>query len=308
MLRRCNRAYARRIRAMRPRYCSPSLPKPKTGPAPNDCTGRGAVLFTLHAGVHYRCPRRRAACRSGRNDPVPLTKRNAMTRERFAQELNQLRDQIITMGSYVAEELRYALAALTELDLTKAGYVTSLDKQVNQIRFAIEERCFLIIAMQQPAAGDLRLVFAAANMIVDLERMGDQAKGIAKLIPQLKLHPDIQRPSELDDMGKLVAAMLHDALRAYADGDIALSQNVAGRDPEVDSLYANVFTQIMFMLAQSTDPERVRVIYEMLRCARELERFGDLVCNFAERSIYLVTGSMPSDSHTADLPGFKREL
>lgn len=228
-----------------------------------------------------------------------------MTRKHFTQELNQLRDQIITMGSYVAEELRHALAALNDLDLTKAGYVTSLDKQVNSIRFAIEERCFLIIATQQPAAGDLRLVFAAANMIVDLERMGDQAKGIAKLIPQLTLHPDLQHPGELDRMGKLVGAMLQDALRAFADGDVALSQNVAERDPEVDSLYANVFTQIMFMLAQSSDPERVRVIYELLRCARELERFGDLVANFAERSIYLVTGSMPGDNHAVDLPGFR---
>lgn len=217
-----------------------------------------------------------------------------MTREHFTQELNDLRDRIITMGSYVAEELRYALDALEELDLTKASYATSLDKEVNQIRFEIEERCFLIIATQQPAASDLRLVFAASNMIVDLERMGDQAKGIAKLIPQLKRHPDLVRPGALDAMGKIVGEMLQDALRAYAEGDANLSLRTAERDQEVDSLYANVFTQIMYMLAQSSDQERVRVIYDLLRCARELERFGDLVGNFAERSVYLLTGSLPS--------------
>lgn len=216
-----------------------------------------------------------------------------MAREHFTQELNDLRDRIITMGSYVAEELRYALVALEELDLTKAGYATSLDKEVNQIRFEIEERCFLIIATQQPAASDLRLVFAASNMIVDLERMGDQAKGIAKLIPQLKRHPDLVRPGELDEMGKIVSDMLQDALRAYAEGDLDLSRRIAERDQEVDSLYTNVFTQIMYMLTQSSDPERVRVIYDLLRSARELERFGDLVGNFAERSVYLLTGTMP---------------
>lgn len=216
-----------------------------------------------------------------------------MTREHFNQELNDLRDQIITMGSYVAEELRYALAAYTDLDLVKAGYVTSLDKQVNQIRFNIEERCFMIIATQAPAAGDLRLVFAASNMIVDLERMGDQAKGIAKIIPRLKEQADLARPQEIIHMGELADSMFQDALRAYAEGDAALSGSIAERDQEVDSLYANVFTQIMYMLAQSSDPERVRVIYDLLRCARELERFADLVGNFAERSVYLVTGAMP---------------
>ena len=222
-----------------------------------------------------------------------------MTRESFTHALNDLRDQIIMMGSYVAEELQYAHEALQNLDTTKAGYVKDLDNKVNQMRFDIEEQCFMLIAMQQPAASDLRLVFAAANMIIDLERMGDQAKGIAKLIPELKSHPTVVRPVELAKMGVLVAELLSDGLRAYAEDNVELSRQTASRDDEVDTLYAALFNQIMYALAQTDDPQEVRVIYDVLRAARELERFGDLVENFAERSIYLVTGELPYErEHT----------
>jgi phosphate transport system protein len=216
-----------------------------------------------------------------------------MTRTHFDQALHELRDQILNMGSHVAEELRLAMEALETLDLDTARQVNTLDNVVNEIRYNIEERCFTLIVTQQPAARDLRLVFSAANMIVDLERMGDQAKGIAKLIPELRHHPDLRRPPELRQMGVLVHSLLADALRGYAESDLELSAATARRDDEVDALYASIFTNIMFQLAQASDPSRVQAIYDLLRAARELERFGDLVTNIAERSIYLFTGEMP---------------
>lgn len=229
-----------------------------------------------------------------------------MTREYFDAVLEELRDEIITMGSYVSEELRYALTALEDLDEAQAAHVSTLDRQVNQIRFKIEERCFMIVATQAPAAGDLRLIFAAVAMSVDLERMGDQAKGIAKLIPDLRTQPSLVHPVELRQMGTAAGEMLADALRAFAEADTPLAQLVAQRDTEVDALYANVFTQIMYMLAQTTDQARVRVVYELLRVARELERFADLVENFAERSIYIYTGEMPYSGREPGVPDMQR--
>lgn len=225
-----------------------------------------------------------------------------MLRQQFRQTLDELRDQIITMGSYVREQLRLALQALEQLNVETAKQVSALDREVNRLRFEIEERCFVLIATEAPAASDLRLIFAAANMIVDLERMGDQAKGIAKASRRLKQDPTIVRPAELQQMGAMVGQMLDDALRAYADGDVEASRQIALKDDEVDSIYANVFTQIMYMLAKTDDPEQVRLIYGLLRSARELERFGDLVSNFADRSIYLVTGEMPYEArrHAAE--------
>jgi phosphate transport system protein len=218
-----------------------------------------------------------------------------MTRQQFRAALDGLRDQIITMGSYVQEELRYALNALEHLDVEKARQVAVFDREVNRQRFEIEERCFYLIATQAPAAGDLRLIFAASNMIVDLERMGDQAKGVAKFIPELKRFPTIARPPELQQMGALVGDMLQDALHAFADGNAEASRAIAIRDDTVDTLYANVFTQMMYLLAKTDDPEQVRIVYDLIRTARELERFGDLVSNFAERSVYLVTGELPGN-------------
>jgi phosphate transport system protein len=222
-----------------------------------------------------------------------------MLRQHFRNTLDELRDEIITMGSYVREQLRLAMKALETLDEETARQVADVDREVNRRRFEIEERCFVLVATEAPTASDLRLVFAATNMIVDLERMGDQAKGIAKAARKLRKMPSIVRPTELYEMGTLVGAMLDDALRAYAETDIALSRQIADRDSEVDMLYANAFTQIMYMLAQTDDPARVRTVYRLQRAARELERFGDLVANFAERAVYLATGEMPYEARQA---------
>ena len=96
-------------------------------------------------------------------------------------------------------------------------------------------------------------------------------------------------------MGALVGDMLQDALHAFADGNAEASRAIAIRDDTVDTLYANVFTQMMYLLAKTDDPEQVRIVYDLIRTARELERFGDLVSNFAERSVYLVTGELPGN-------------
>jgi phosphate transport system protein len=219
-----------------------------------------------------------------------------MLRHQFRQTLDELRDQIITMGSYVREQLRLAMKAMDTLDVETAKQVSDFDREVNRLRFEIEDRCFVVIATEAPTARDLRLIFATINMIVDLERMGDQAKGIAKAARKLKKEPTLARPAELQHMGALVGTMLDDALRAYAENDVEASRLIAERDAEVDAIYANVFTQIMYLLAQTDDPDRVRVVYSLLRSARELERFGDLVSNFAERCIYLATGEMPYET------------
>ena len=219
-----------------------------------------------------------------------------MLRHQFRHTLDELRDQIILMGSYVREQLLLAMKSLEYLDLHAAQQVYDADLEVNRMRFEIEERCFLLVATEAPTASDLRLVFAATNMIVDLERMGDQAKGIAKAARKLKAIPNIVRPAELYQMGELVEAMLSDALRAYAEADLALSRQIPSRDDEVDMLYAQAFTQIMYMMAKTDDPNRIEIIYHLQRTARELERFGDLVSNFAERSIYLATGELPDES------------
>jgi len=185
-----------------------------------------------------------------------------------------------------------ALAAYERMDPTLASVVGDLDRQVNKMRFEIEDRCILLIAKQQPAARDLRLIIASLNMIVDLERMGDQAKGVAKALRHLHGRPRGTLPPEIGAMGHMVLDMLRQIKEAYANRDVVQAQKVANMDDEVDKLYARAFTQIMYQLAGSGSLQEAENEYEVLRVAREFERFGDLVTNLAERLIFLVTGSM----------------
>lgn len=213
-------------------------------------------------------------------------------RVRFEQQLSELRDQVVQMGGMVEEELVVALEALAALDLEQARKVHVLDAAVNARRYEIEEQCFALIVTQQPAARDLRFIVTVMNMIVDLERMGDQAKGIAKVVPHMVQSPDLPQPVELAQMGQVARRMLNGALAAYAGDNVELARLVAAQDDEIDQLYARVFGSIMHHMAEVETSDRIEATYEALRAARELERFGDLATNLAERVIYMVTGKI----------------
>jgi len=213
-------------------------------------------------------------------------------RAHFERKLNELNDEILRMGRLVEAELKLALEAFTELDVAKAKEVSAADRLVNRARFDIEERCFSLIVTQQPAARDLRTITTAMNIIVDLERMGDQAKGIAKVVPRLQATPVAFYPPELAQMGELVTKMLNQVMVAFARKNVDLARILARQDDEVDALYAGVFTQMMGQMADAASTDKVEAIYELLRAARELERVGDLVTNVGERIVYLETGSL----------------
>jgi phosphate transport system protein len=211
-------------------------------------------------------------------------------RKQFASKLDELRDDILKMSIMVEAELKQALKALETLDKDTAHQVVSSDAAVNAERFAIEEKCLELIATQQPVARDLRVVVAVMNMIVDLERMGDQAKGIAKIIPRLVDHAFGALPPQIKHMGDIVTAMLNQCMEAYAQNNIDLAKLAASRDDEVDMLNTQVFEQIMEDMAETQKRKRIKAAYEVLRISQELERFGDLTTNIAERVIYITTG------------------
>lgn len=213
-------------------------------------------------------------------------------REQFERQLNELRADILQMGQLVEDELLLARQALEALNTEMAAQVYVADEEVNRMRFATEEKCFTIIVTQQPAARDLRAVVSVMNMIVDLERMGDQAKGIAKVIPRLKERNDRPLPPELAQMGEMVINMLRQSMLAFQNDSVGLARFVTAQDDDVDELFSRVFGNLMQQMADDSDTDDIKSSYEMLRVARELERFGDLATNIAERVIYRVTGQM----------------
>ncbi|MCO6450665.1 MAG: phosphate signaling complex protein PhoU [Caldilineales bacterium] len=213
-------------------------------------------------------------------------------RERFLRQLEELRDDVLKMGVLVEDEMKLALAAYEELNLEKAREAATLDQNVNHARFDIEGRCFALLVTQQPAAGDLRHVVAALNIIVDLERMGDQAKGIARVVERIHSRPPQVKPIEIRQMGQRVLAMLHVAMQAYANENTNLARSLYEKDDDVDALYARAFSEVMDYMAGETDKSQLQSAYEIIRVTRELERFGDLAVNLGERTIYMVTGSL----------------
>ncbi|HMQ53522.1 MAG TPA: phosphate signaling complex protein PhoU [Anaerolineae bacterium] len=208
----------------------------------------------------------------------------------FNQQLDELKTETLRMGSMVEDELKLALQALASLDRDLARQVFEADKVINDLRFELEARCTKIIGTQQPVTQDLRCILAALNMIVDLERMGDQAKGIAKALPGILKYPDQTLLPDLQHMGDEAIQMLKMAMEAYTTEDIELAQKVVDRDERVDRFFNQILSEIMKRVVASQNTPAVEAYYKLLLVARELERFGDLAANVAHRVIYMATG------------------
>lgn len=215
-------------------------------------------------------------------------------RDNFEQQLNNLRIETMALGQQAVEQVRNALRAFETNNAVLAQQVRKADKEINRKRFAIEEICVTLLATQQPAAGDLRRIVAVMNAIVDLERVGDHAKGIAKIVTFLQSHTNVVAPPLLKQMSKQAVTQIQEAIFAYIEDDVNLAKKVFQDDHELDRLYAQFYTQMMQEGFQT--PDRVEVSYQLLRAGRALERIGDMATNIAERVIYIVTGDLHDEN------------
>ncbi len=213
-------------------------------------------------------------------------------RTSFVQRLNQLRSTILTMGEKVDQEMSVAMEALEQKDIKLAQKVFAMDDEVNAMRYENERTALLLISTQQPMARDARFILASLFMNVILERMGDKAKSIAKAIPYILQRPNLTIPTELRQMSDMGQQMLRDAMQAYATEDVELALKVANVDDEVDQLYGETFFSVLARLAKTKKPDKVEAIYELIRIARDLERFGDYATDLAERVDFMITGQL----------------
>jgi phosphate transport system protein len=207
----------------------------------------------------------------------------------FNEELENVRSQVLKMGGLVEEQIGSAVQALVEMDCALARQVIAADNRVNAMDVAIDEECTLILARRQPAASDLRLVMAVIKTITDLERIGDEAKRVARMVVeemQGTLNQEIRQ--ELDHMGGLVKDMLRQVLDAFARLDVATAVEVVHRDSKVDAKFASITRQLMTYMAE--DPRSIPMILNIMWAARAMERMGDRCENIAEYIFYLVYG------------------
>ena len=151
-----------------------------------------------------------------------------MTRVYFDQELQRLQDDLIVFGSMVSEAILDAVKALRERNVVKAERIVAYDRTLNERRFALEDRCLTLLATQQPAARDLRLIAAVLEINIELERMGDYAKGISRITLMLGPECTIRVPPEIQKMADLTVDMLRRALDAFVNQDLESARSSCG--------------------------------------------------------------------------------
>ena len=220
--------------------------------------------------------------------------------QKYNEELEAVRKQVLHMGGIVEEQMSRAVRSLVKGDAELAAEVIMNDYRVNSLEVEIDEECNRIVARRQPAASDLRLVMAVIKTITDLERIGDEAKRVSKMVKEEldgSLKEDIR--NELEHMGELVMTMLRRVLDAFARTDVDQAMAVVQFDHKVDIKYVSITRQLMTHMAE--DPSAIPKILNILWAARAMERMGDRCENIAEYIFYLVRGRDMRNTSSDDL-------
>jgi phosphate transport system protein len=209
-------------------------------------------------------------------------------RTHFDQELDALKTGVLRMGNMVEEAIAAAIRALVERDDALAERVIAEDLHLNELHRELREGAFRIMATQQPVARDLRLIFSFQHMVVELERMGDHAVGIARGARRLNAMPQLKPYVDLPRMAALVGSQVHDILGAVIEADQDRARRIAERDDEVDEIYHKLWKDLLgYMVSDPSNIERAAIL---LFLAKDLERIADRVTNIAEDVVFLHTG------------------
>ncbi|HXG03667.1 MAG TPA: phosphate signaling complex protein PhoU [Candidatus Binatia bacterium] len=208
----------------------------------------------------------------------------------FHEELEALKQTLLAMGALVEDQIRLAMQALVERDEGLARRVIERDREVNAYDVGIDETCVELLALHQPAAGDLRFLTTAMKIVTDLERIGDQAVNIAQRALELSPEPPLKPYIDLPRMAARAQDMVRESLDAFVARDAALARAVCARDSEVDALKEQVFRELLtYMMA---DPTTIPRAIRLILISRFLERVADHATNIAEMVVYLVEGRM----------------
>lgn len=213
-----------------------------------------------------------------------------MLRKTFEHEIQHLKDEIILLGSMVEQSLLGAVDALKKRDVEASKRIVEQDSKINEKRFQLENEVMIIIATQQPMAHDLRVLASILEVISELERMGDYAKGIGVINVRMGNEPLLKPLVDVPRMAEIGTSMLHRALAAFINEDAEAARAIPKEDDQVDDLYNQIYRELMtFIMA---DPKNIERANWLLWVAHNLERFADRVTNICERTIFIVTGEL----------------
>ena len=212
-----------------------------------------------------------------------------MIRKTFESEIQQVKDEVLLRGSMVEHAIMGSVEALKKRDLAAAEKIIAEDKEINKKRFAIENQLMILIATQQPMAHDLRLLASTMEIISELERMGDYAKGIANINLRMGEEALLKPLIDIPRMAQIGTSMLHRSLSAFINEDVEVAKSIPVEDDEVDALYNQIYRELMLIIIQ--DPKSIERANWLLWVAHNLERVADRVTNICERTIFIATGS-----------------
>ena len=213
-----------------------------------------------------------------------------MPREDFDQQLHLLEQDVESLAAFVGKSIHRSVDALKRRDLIASQEVINDDDYIDRRRFEIEDRCVDLIATQQPMARDLRVIIALLHIVVELERMGDYAEGIAKITIAIGDTPPLKPLIDIPRMADKAAAMLSDSIDSLLNRDMMKANQVCQSDDEVDALYDQVYRELLLFMIQ--DPSTIQRATYLLWVAHDLERIADRATNIAERVIFLLTGKL----------------
>ena len=211
-------------------------------------------------------------------------------RMRYEQALTDLQKDVLVLGSMADRAIDRSIEALRTIDHDAAHAIIRDDLAINEKRFAIETAAIRLIATQQPMARDLRTIVAVLHIIVELERMGDYAEGIAKIALMHGSQPLLKPLIDLPHMARMARSMLQRSLQAFIQHDVESAKAIAAEDDAIDQIYERVYRELLDFMIQ--DPSTIDRATWLLWVAHNLERIADRVTNICERTVYEVTGQM----------------
>ena len=211
-------------------------------------------------------------------------------RQTFDRQLDNLRDDLLLLGSMTESAIIASVDALKRRDLEASKQIMADDLKINRKRFDIEEQCIQLIVTQQPMAGDLRTIISVLHISVDLERMADHAAGISRINLLIGQEPLIKPLIDVPRMAEKATEMLRRSLGALIEQDVEEARRVSEEDDFVDALYDQVYRELVSHMIE--DPRKTTQANYLLWVAHNLERVADRATNICERVIFLSTGKM----------------
>lgn len=214
-----------------------------------------------------------------------------MLRQSYSKHIKDLEQEVTRMGEMVISAINRAVGALKILDAAEAKRIIAEDVLINKKRWELEEKCVDLIATQQPVASDLREMIAVLSISTDLERMGDYAEGISKIVLLHGNEPLVRPLVDIPQMAEIGLSMLTRSLEAFVNRDAKAAEAICTEDDKVDLLYEQVYRVLVSCMIEN--PRTITRATYLIWTAHNLERIADRVTNICERVVYLVTGAVP---------------